>query len=82
MLVCLLALAMLTTCYGFAITVECYKRPDGTNECIKHIDYYSNSASISTGNGGSEAAYAGPSDNGGAYANAGPSYANAGPMYK
>ncbi|GFV47755.1 hypothetical protein TNCV_517541 [Trichonephila clavipes] len=40
MLVCLLALALLTTCYGFAITIKCYKNPDGTNHCDKKIDYY------------------------------------------
>ncbi|GFY37458.1 hypothetical protein TNIN_286941 [Trichonephila inaurata madagascariensis] len=67
-LACLLALSLLTTCYGFAITVQCYKKPDGTNECIKHIDYNSNVASVSTGNA---QAYAGPPiPNNDAYANA------------
>ncbi|GFY59438.1 hypothetical protein TNIN_398361 [Trichonephila inaurata madagascariensis] len=37
MLVCLLALALLTTCYGFAITIKCYKNPDGTNHCDKKL---------------------------------------------
>ncbi|GFQ87562.1 hypothetical protein TNCT_457721, partial [Trichonephila clavata] len=58
-LACLLALSLLTTCYGFAITVQCYKKADGTNECIKHIDYNSNVASVSTGDAHAEV-YAGP----------------------
>ncbi|GFY76238.1 hypothetical protein TNIN_297921 [Trichonephila inaurata madagascariensis] len=73
-LACLLALSLLSTCYGFAITVECYKKPDGTNECIKHIDYNSNVASISTGNA-QASAYAGPPiPTNDVYANAAPAY--------
>ncbi|GFT68635.1 hypothetical protein NPIL_38671 [Nephila pilipes] len=50
MIVCVIALALLATCHGFAITIKCYKNAAGENECIKHIDYYSNTASISSGN--------------------------------